>query len=434
VKRKQLIVAIDGPAGAGKSTVAKAVAAALNYRYIDTGAMYRAVTLKCMQAGVNLADQEAVEDAARQVRLEFVAGRAGMILLDGQDVSEAIRTPEVSRNVSAAVASYPGVRRAMVEQQQAMGREGGIVMEGRDITTVVFPDAEIKVFLDASQETRARRRYEELKAKGQEQPYAELLADLKRRDQEDLNRPGGALKRAPGARVVDSSGQSVADVVSAILALVRKREHYPRMRWISGTTIWVVKTLARLRLDLKIHHDEWLPPAGPFILARNHASHLDPPLVAVSTPREVHFMARSTLFKGILGWGIRLVNAHPIIRGQGPNQDWDSFTRIPKSGGVLLVFPEGTRTETGDLQRGKSGFGKLVHMCQVPVYPAYVKGSYKAWPKGGKPQKHPVSVWFGPAVPLADLLAQPDDKRILREISDRVMAAIANVKEEAEKQ
>jgi cytidylate kinase len=221
---RKLIIAIDGPAGSGKSTVAQEVARALNYTYIDTGAMYRAVTLKALREGRDLADAGAVEAAAREARLEFVPGQAGRIRLDGADVSEAIRTPEVSRQVSAYVASYPGVRRVLVARQRELGEAGGVVMEGRDITTVVFPEAEVKVFLSASQEERARRRFAELLAKGTPQPYAELLADLKRRDLEDAARPGGALVCPPDAVRVDSTGLDAAAVTARVLDLVRARE------------------------------------------------------------------------------------------------------------------------------------------------------------------------------------------------------------------
>lgn len=216
--RQRPIIAIDGPAGAGKSTVARRLAEQLGFLYIDTGAMYRAVTLACMRRRILLTDQTAVEAAAREATLAFVAGRPGVILLDGEDVSAEIRLPEVSRNVSAYVASYPGVRRVLVAGQQRLGAAGGVVMEGRDITTVVFPDAELKVFLDASQEVRARRRFEELAGQGRPQRYEDLLADLQRRDVEDRNRPGGALKQAPGALVLDTTHLSIEQVVAAVAA------------------------------------------------------------------------------------------------------------------------------------------------------------------------------------------------------------------------
>ncbi len=222
-KRNQPIVAIDGPAGAGKSTISKLVAQRLGFVYIDTGAMYRTVTLKAMRQGIDLSDQQAVEAVARTINMAFVPGAIGEVMLDGVSVGEDIRTPEVTRNVSAYVASYSGVRKEMVRLQQAMGQNGGVVMEGRDITTVVFPDAEIKIYLDASQEERARRRYRELEAKGQPQPFEELLHDLKKRDLEDLNRPGGALTQVEDAELVDTTGLNLDQVVAKIEDVVARR-------------------------------------------------------------------------------------------------------------------------------------------------------------------------------------------------------------------
>jgi cytidylate kinase len=222
--RAKPIVAIDGPAGAGKSTVAKLAARALNYMYIDTGAMYRAVTYYAMRQGLDLADAKTIEAAAASLALDFPPGKPGAILINGRLVTEEIRTPEVSRMVSAHVANYPGVRRAMVAQQQALGRQGGVVMEGRDITSVVFPDAELKVFLTASQEERARRRHAELSAKGMTQPLAEVLADLLRRDLEDAQRPGGALIQTPDARPLETTGLTVDQVVATIVAWAHAQE------------------------------------------------------------------------------------------------------------------------------------------------------------------------------------------------------------------
>ena len=221
---RQPIVAIDGPAGSGKSTVAKLVAQRLQFTYLDTGAMYRAVTVAVLRQGLDPADRQAVEGAARRARIEFVPGQAGKVLLDGEDVSEAIRTPEISRLVSAHIASFPGVREVLVAAQRAMGERGGVVMEGRDITTVVFPQAEVKIFLFASQASRAARRFAELEQKGKPQPYAELLADLQRRDLEDQNRPGGALQRAPGAHALDTTDLNIEETVEAILKLVQAKE------------------------------------------------------------------------------------------------------------------------------------------------------------------------------------------------------------------
>ena len=185
---------------------------------------------------------------------------------------------------------------------------------------------------------------------------------------------------------------------------------------------------------LKVINLQSLPATGGMIIASNHASHLDPPLMgAAVSHRQIYFMARSTLFDNpVFGSFIHHLNAVPIIRGNGPDQDWGFYQKLLKSGNALLIFPEGTRSETGELQRGKSGFGRLVHMSQMPVYPVYIQGSFAAYPKHGQKKRVPITMIFGPEVDLADLLGQGDEKRVLREISERTMAAIAKLKTELE--
>jgi len=198
----------------------------------------------------------------------------------------------------------------------------------------------------------------------------------------------------------------------------------------------LAELILRLFFRLKVKGWKKIPKQGGLLLASNHASYLDPPVIAVGVQRrEIHFMARSTLFKrGGFGRLISSVNAHPVVRGQGPNQDWELFKGVLKSGGALLVFPEGTRTKNGELQRGKTGFAKLAYMSQMPVYPAYIHGSYAAWHKGGRIRRRPVSVIFGDQVELGDLYARPEEKRVFREISERVMRAIAGLKKEFEEE
>jgi 1-acyl-sn-glycerol-3-phosphate acyltransferase len=177
-----------------------------------------------------------------------------------------------------------------------------------------------------------------------------------------------------------------------------------------------------------------VPRTGGLILAANHSSYLDPPVIGSAiTQRELHYMARSTLFRNpFFGLLIRCLNSYAIMRGQGPDQDWGKFLRVLDRGGALLVFPEGTRSADGTLQRGKSGFGRLVHLSRKPVYPVYVQGAYEAFPREGKSRFLPITVYFGPPVPLDDLLAKSGEKRTLREISERTMAAIAEIKQSVE--
>jgi 1-acyl-sn-glycerol-3-phosphate acyltransferase len=188
----------------------------------------------------------------------------------------------------------------------------------------------------------------------------------------------------------------------------------------------------RWRYYLKVVNRGAIPAEGGMIVASNHVSYLDPPLVGVAMAnRPLYFMARATLFRNpVFGALIRVLNALPIERGKGPDQDWGLFLRLLDAGGALLVFPEGTRSEDGELQRGKSGFGRLVYMSKKPVYPVYVHGAYEAYPKHGKKKRVPITVVLGPKVEMEDLLAKGDEKRVLREISERTMQAIAKLKSE----
>lgn len=214
-------VAIDGPAGAGKSTVAKTLAKKLDFIYVDTGAMYRAVTLAALRKGIDLKDHDCLTRLALDVSVALLPdGNGGLkVLLNGEDVSEDIRSQEVSKNVSL-VAMVPGVRKRLVELQRAMAARGGVVMEGRDIGTVVLPDAPVKIFLTASHVERAKRRREELAAKGnlidQEQMEKEILI----RDQIDSTREADPLTQAEDAVIIDSTSFSVKEVVDMIMALV----------------------------------------------------------------------------------------------------------------------------------------------------------------------------------------------------------------------
>jgi len=217
-----MIVAIDGPVGVGKSTVARQLAERLGYIYIDTGAMYRAITLKAMKQSLDLSDTAVVAALAQDTQLRFIRYSGALrILCDGEDVSEAIRLPAVSAATSP-VADNPGVRERLVTLQQEMGKAGGIVMEGRDIGTVVFPDAEIKIFLDADPAVRARRRYHEFVEKKIETTYEKTLADLLERDRRDRNRPVGALTMTPESIRVDTTPFTQNEVVEELYRLVKE--------------------------------------------------------------------------------------------------------------------------------------------------------------------------------------------------------------------
>ena len=213
---KKITIAIDGYSSCGKSTMAKDLAREVGYIYIDSGAMYRAVTLYCLENGLftpDGIDTEKLEAMMPDIRISFQLNpetQRPMTYLNGENVEDRIRTMEVSSHVSP-VAAIPFVREALVKQQQEMGKAKGIVMDGRDIGTVVFPDAELKIFVVASAEIRAQRRYDELKAKGQEASYEEILANVKERDYIDQNREVSPLRQAEDALLLDNSNLTIEE-------------------------------------------------------------------------------------------------------------------------------------------------------------------------------------------------------------------------------
>lgn len=217
-----LIVAIDGPSGVGKSTTSKLVARELGIPHIDTGAMYRAIGLAATRKNIDVFDAAALEELASSTNIEFVPGDVPRVLLDGEDITHLIRTPEISMAASH-VSAVPGVRRVLVRLQQELGHRSGGVLEGRDIGTKVFPETPHKFFLTARPEVRAKRRYAELVAKGQPADFESVLADSVQRDEQDSTRADSPLSHDETYTILDTSDFTIAEVVERIVAAVRSR-------------------------------------------------------------------------------------------------------------------------------------------------------------------------------------------------------------------
>lgn len=221
-------IAIDGPAASGKSTIGELLAEQLCYVYFDTGVMYRAVTWAALQRGIDLADEKAVTDLAENIHIEVTQptvadGRQYTVYADGEDITWQIRRPEVDHGVSP-VSAYPGVRAALTAQQRRIGQAGRIVMVGRDIGTVVMPDADLKIYLDASVEERARRRYREIRARGEPADYDHILRDMRRRDRIDSERETAPLRPAEDAVIVDTTAMAVPEVLAEVKRWVHQSD------------------------------------------------------------------------------------------------------------------------------------------------------------------------------------------------------------------
>lgn len=214
----RLVIAIDGPSGSGKSSASRGVAKALGLAYLDTGAMYRAVAVRALEQNTPLDDPDALARTARSAVISF--DEAGRVLLDGRDVTDEIRTREATR-VASAVAKTGEVRRELVRRQQELGREGGVVLDGRDIGSVVFPNADVKFYLDAAPEKRAKRRFDE--RQGQEASLEAILEDIRARDHQDMTREDSPLVRTPDAIYVDTTEMTPDEVIAHLLAAVQAR-------------------------------------------------------------------------------------------------------------------------------------------------------------------------------------------------------------------
>ena len=222
-KRKRLTIAIDGPSGAGKSTVARFLAKRLGYVYIDTGAMYRSVALRVKEKGISPEDELALNQLASSLHITFITeGEQTRVCCDGEDITSAIRSPEISR-LASYISKQKGVREALLQMQREMGKEGGVILEGRDIGTVVFPGADVKFYLDAESDKRVRRRYDEMVEKGVKVDFKETEEELVQRDHNDMHRIHSPLKKADDALFIDSSHRSVEEVVEEMVRMVKAK-------------------------------------------------------------------------------------------------------------------------------------------------------------------------------------------------------------------
>ena len=379
-----MIIAIDGPAGTGKSTIAKGVAEALNFLYFDTGAMYRSFAWAALHAKIDPGDQKALENLIQKFDFDIRVDKETKekrYFIDGVDRSQEIRSREISQ-LSSQIAMLPFVRHFIVKIQRKFGHRSDAVFEGRDMGSVVFPDAEVKIFLTALPEVRAERRYRDLIMKfpdlSPKLQKEELLNEIKLRDHQDSTRAISPLKQAHDAILIDTSDLTIEQVIARVLQIVKskKRAKTPfSYRFVCGCARLFFKLFYRLRVDGLSH----LQP-GSGILAANHASFYDPPIISASCKEEVHFLARDSLFQiPIFGRIIRALNSHPVSRNASDARTFRELIRLLEEGKKIILFPEGKRSDDGSLQPLEQGLAFLIYKAKSDIYPVYVDGSFEAW-------------------------------------------------------
>jgi cytidylate kinase len=430
--RAKPVITIDGPAGAGKSTAARLLAERLGYTLVPTGAMYRALALSLIRAGIPARDGE---ELRAHLAPRAVVVRAGRVYLDGEDVSDAIRSREVAQATSS-ITTLASVREKVTPLQREMAKAGGAVLEGRDTGTIVCPDAEVKFFVTASIDARARRRQAELAATGTPAPLDAIRAELRARDTQDETRELAPLRKAADAIEVDTSDLTVEQVVERLLATIERRGGTGQVT--VGTPVnrlyAVLKVpavaIARTMFRLESRGRENVPATGAVLLAANHSSVLDPPLIGSATDRQLSFLAKAELFDlPLFGGLIRRVNARPIRREGADPSALRTAMRVLEDGGALLIFPEGTRGDEGIIRSAKAGAGMLAVLSGAAVVPVFIKGSGRAWPRGRKlPRPAKVTVTFGTALRF-EAERGADRKRQYEIASREMMEAITRLKD-----
>jgi cytidylate kinase len=428
--RRGLLVALDGPASSGKSSVGAAAAARLGYRFCDTGLLYRAITWLALHRGVAADDPAALVGLVGEIELlDDGGGRLAHVAVDGVDRTEEVRRPDVD----VAVSAYSGVaelRHALLERQRALAADGRIVMAGRDIGTVVLPDADLKLFLNASVQERARRRTLERGVEPLSPEGEEILAELRRRDELDSNRAVAPLRAADDAVVIRTDGNTFEMTVSLVVNHIRRAEAEhgiaapapaaaepvttepptapaagetrtrrarrpspkptpiaTRVGFLIGMGSAVLRAVARAVLRIRFEGDRNLPQTGPLIVAANHASSADPVLIGAflnaKLGRPVNWLGKRELVEfPLTGWAFRIAGIHPVDREAADLDAFRTAMRILEAGQVLAVFPEGTRSRDGALQQVREGVGMLALRSGAPVLPVAVIDSDLAWPRG----------------------------------------------------
>jgi cytidylate kinase len=442
-------IAIDGPAASGKSTLGMSIARNLAYLYLDTGVMYRAVTLAALRQGIPLSDEDRVVDLASRVDIDVRQatvqdGRQTDVLLEGEDVTWAIRSPEVDANVSE-VSAYRGVRRAMGAIQRQIGQRGQVVMVGRDIGTVILPEAELKIYLDATAEERARRRHLECLARGEPADYQSILEAMRERDRIDSTRDIAPLRPAEDAVVLDTTGMGIPQVLETAMGLVGAHASnapsgpspeavesmvFPwRVRWFRAIGRPAFRLLFHILCRVKIEGLENVPRSGAYIVSANHLSIIDPPFIIAFWPRPLEPAgAVEVLNRPFQGDLMRLYGGMSVHRGAADRALLDEAVRRLRSGLPLYMDPEGRRSHVPGMQSAHPGVAYLVARTGVSVVPVGITGAEQATARWRRLRRADLKMVIGTPLCLPPVnLRSAERKPALLANTETIMRAIATL-------
>lgn len=428
------VVAIDGPAGTGKGTITEIISKRMNLVNIDTGATYRCVTLAMIERNIKLEEIEKIKELLKEIKIEIKVIKGKQVFfLDGKDVSSKIRTKEVTQLVSP-VSSIKEVRYALTEIQRKMAEKKDVIMEGRDIGTCVFPKAEVKIYLDAEEEERVKRRYKQNKEKNIEMTYEEVRKNIRARDKNDREKEVGALKQANDAIYIDTTNMSIRQVSKTVEKIINDKkkeikedENAYRIRkdtkekQVERTiTTAILSFLFKTYYRVKETGKENIPETGGYIICANHVNALDALGIVLLNKRKIKMVAKHELFRNrIISWLGHLYDVIPIKREK---QDIDAMKRCLKtikSGEILAIFPEGTRNGLEKKQKVKSGAAYMALKTGAPIIPVGISGTFKPFSK--------ITYNYGKPIDFSknqDASQKPDTEEVTEEIMKNILELV----------
>lgn len=418
---RKIRIAIDGPAGAGKSSISKHIAKKLDIVYLDTGAMYRTVALKAINENVDVKNEEKLTPLLKDIKIKIKYIKGVMhIFLDNQDITNKIRTKELSIAASD-IAIHPVVREKMVELQRQIAAKRSVVMDGRDIGSYVLKDADIKIFLTADVDDRAQRRYLELKEKGEEHDFDDIRNDISYRDKNDSSRKIAPLTRAGDAILFDTTGNTLNESKELLSEFIKEELEIKKYRLSRSVIQGISKLVINILYRIRIEGLENVPAEGSLIVCANHSSYADVPLLECYIKRLITFAAKKELYKlPLISYLVRTFDSIPVDRKTRDLSAAKELYKRLKRGRCVGIFPEGTRSihiKKGEKKyRIRNGAVKLAFDTNTPILPVGIKSSFKLFSKVVMVVGKPVTITMNDDIKNPNDFFRTESKKLMDNI------------------